>query len=138
MIGIYVILIELDEPNMILAGKNRQFDFQKGFYGYVGSALSGLERRLARHLSSTKRYHWHIDYLLSIAKIRGIICAKTSERKECMAAQTLSLRLSPIVGFGCSDCNCPSHLFFCRDPIALEVSVLDALKSLELIPFVFL
>jgi Uri superfamily endonuclease len=138
MTGIYVILMELDEPNMILVGKNREFDFQKGFYGYVGSALSGLERRLARHLSSTKRRHWHIDYLLSTAEMRGIICAKTSERKECIAAQTLSQRLSPIVGFGCSDCHCPSHLFFCQDPIALEVSVLDAFKSLELVPLVFL
>jgi len=137
MTGIYVMLIELDGPNLILAGKKRRFDFQKGFYGYVGSALSGLESRLGRHLSSTKRLHWHIDHLLSAVKIRNIICAETSERKECMVAQTLSQKLPRIAGFGCSDCNCQSHLFFCRDLKALEVSVFDAFKSLELDPFVF-
>jgi Uri superfamily endonuclease len=137
MTGIYAILIELDRPRVILAGKKLRFDFQKGFYGYVGSALSGLESRVGRHLSSTKRLHWHIDYLLSTAKIRNIICAETSERKECLLARTLSQRLLPIVGFGCSDCNCQSHLFFCQYLEALEVSVFDAFRSLELNFFVF-
>jgi Uri superfamily endonuclease len=138
MTGIYVILLELDGMTGIPVGRKRRFDFQKGFYGYVGSALSGLERRLGRHLSSTKRLHWHIDYLLVNAEIRSIICAQTGERKECMAARTLSQRLLPIPGFGCSDCNCPSHLFFCPDLKALEISVFDAFKSLGLGPFVFL
>ena len=138
MTGIYIILIELDGPNVILAGKKRRFDFQRGFYGYVGSALSGLERRVGRHLSSTKRPHWHIDHLLSTAKIRNIICAETSERKECTVAQTLSQRLPPIAGFGCSDCNCQSHLFFCQDFEVLKVSVFDAFKSLELNPTVYI
>jgi Uri superfamily endonuclease len=137
MTGIYVILIETDGPNVILAGKKRRFEFQKGFYGYVGSALSGLERRVGRHLNSTKSLHWHVDYLLSTAKIRNIICAETSERKECMVAQTLSQGLLPIAGFGCSDCNCQSHLFLCNDLKALEISVFDAFRSLELDPFVF-
>lgn len=137
MTGIYVILIELDGPNLILVGKKLRFDLQKGFYGYVGSALSGLEKRLERHLSSTKKLHWHIDHLVNIAKIRNIICAETSERKECMVAQTLSQRLTPIDDFGCSDCNCQSHLFFCQNLKALEVSVFDAFKNLKLDPFVF-
>ncbi len=138
MTGIYVILIELNRPNSILAGKKHRFDFQKGFYGYVGSALSGLEKRLERHLGSRKRPHWHVDYLLRAAKIRNIICAETSMRKECMLAQTLSQRLPLIAGFGCSDCNCQSHLFFCQDFEVLKVSVFDAFKSLELNPTVYI
>jgi Uri superfamily endonuclease len=137
MKGIYVLLIEVDAPKEILIGKKRRFIFQKGFYGYVGSALSGLEKRLGRHLSSAKRLHWHIDHLLNTAKIRSIICAETGERKECLAARALSRRLPPVAGFGCSDCTCRSHLFFCQDLKALELSVFDALKSLELDPCVF-
>jgi Uri superfamily endonuclease len=138
MTGIYVMLIELERPHLILAGKKHRFDFQKGFYGYVGSALSGLEKRLERHLSSRKRLHWHVDYLLRAAKIRNIICAETGIRKECMLAQTLSQRLPPIAGFGCSDCHCQSHLFFCQDIEALKASVFDAFRSLELHPFVYI
>jgi Uri superfamily endonuclease len=138
MTGIYVMLIELERPHLILAGKKHRFDFQKGFYGYVGSALSGLEKRLERHLSSRKRLHWHVDYLLRAAKIRNIICAETGMRKECMLAQTLSQRLPLIAGFGCSDCHCQSHLFFCQDIEVLKACVFDAFRSLELNPFVYM
>jgi Uri superfamily endonuclease len=134
MKGIYVILLELDEAKDIPVGKKRRFGFQKGFYGYVGSALSGLERRLGRHLSSVKKPHWHIDYLLSTAETRNIIYAETTERKECTLAQTLSLRLPAVEGFGCSDCECLSHLFFSKDQKALEKLVLDAFQRLELYP----
>jgi Uri superfamily endonuclease len=137
MKGIYVILIELDEAKDILVGKKRRFDLQKGFYGYVGSAMSGLERRLGRHLSSMKKPYWHIDYLLITAEIQNIIYAETAEKKECTMAQTLSQRLPAIRGFGCSDCKCPSHLFFRKDYKALENLVFDTLKSLGLYPFVY-
>jgi len=138
MTGIYVILIELDRAKEILVGKKGQIYFQKGFYGYVGSALSGLERRLSRHLTSTKKLHWHIDYLLTFAEIRSIICAETIERKECLAAQMLSQKLPSVAGFGCSDCNCSSHLFFCQNLKALELSVLDVFNRLGLNTFVSL
>ena len=55
MKGIYVILIELDEPRVIIAGRKHEFDLQKGFYGYAGSALSGLEKRVSRHQKSEKK-----------------------------------------------------------------------------------
>lgn len=138
MKGIYVLLIELDGPDTVTVGVKWRFDLRKGFYGYVGSALSGLEKRLGRHLSPVKRLHWHVDYLLSIAGIRNIIYAETGERKECLMAQTLSRRWRSIAGFGCSDCNCQSHLFFCKNLKALEVSIFDAFKSLELNPCVFM
>jgi Uri superfamily endonuclease len=137
MTGIYVLLIELDRPKVVLAGKKRQFNLQQGFYGYVGSALSSLESRVGRHLSSTKNLHWHIDYLLTAAKIRKIICAETGERKECTVAQMLSKRLPWIAGFGCSDCKCQSHLFYCQNLATLEAAVFDVVKNLELDPFVF-
>jgi Uri superfamily endonuclease len=54
-----------------------------------------------------------------------------------MAAQRLSQRLPWVTGFGCSDCKCRSHLFYCKNPSTLETIVSDAFKSLELDPFVF-
>jgi len=138
MTGIYILLIELDRPKVVLVGKKRQFSLQQGFYGYVGSALSGLESRVGRHLSSMKSLHWHIDFLLTSAKIRKIICAETSERKECMVAKMLSKQLPWIAGFGCSDCKCQSHLFYCQDLSTLETTVFDVVKSLGLDPFLFI
>ena len=137
MTGIYVIIIELDRPDVLYVGKKHRFDLQKGYYAYVGSALSGLEKRLGRHLKPTKKLHWHIDYLLNIARIRNIISTETDERKECLMAHALSQRLASKDDFGCSDCNCQSHLFFCSDQKTLETSVFAAFKSLELTPIIF-
>jgi len=137
MNGVYILLIELDRPEVIRISNTRNFDLQEGFHGYVGSALSGLERRLGRHLGSRKKLYWHIDHLLTTASIRKIICAETSERKECTVAQMLSQRLPWIAGFGCSDCKCRSHLFYCQDLYTLDTAVFDALNNLGLNPFVF-
>ena len=134
MVGIYTILSELDEAQEIQVGKRHSFAFEKGFYAYVGSALASLESRLARHLSTHKKLHWHIDYLLHSAIVRAVIYTETSQRMECLVAQALSWRLPSILGFGCSDCDCPSHLFFCQDFEVLKECILDSFKSLNLLP----
>jgi len=136
MKGIYVLLMHLDRASEIQAGK-RRFYLDSGFYGYVGSALSGIEKRVGRHLSSEKRAHWHIDYLLDVAKVKDVICGETAESKECSLARILSQKLPAINGFGCSDCRCKSHLFFCQDRYNLENLALDGFKSLDLHPFMY-
>jgi len=130
-----VILAELYEATDMLVGTRRKYFFQKGYYAYVGSALSGLEPRIRRHLSPEKKRHWHIDYLVEKAKIKNIIYAETGERKECHLATLLSQKLTAVDGFGCSDCRCRSHLFFCSEWQALESFAIDALISLSLEPF---
>jgi Uri superfamily endonuclease len=132
--GIYVILMQLDKVSDISAGK-RRFHLESGFYGYVGSALSGLERRVARHLRTDKRSHWHIDYLLNVAKVTDVICGETVESKECALAEIFSRRLPAVNGFGASDCKCPSHLFYCRDQNDLKNITLDAFRNMALRPF---
>jgi Uri superfamily endonuclease len=124
--GIYVVIAELTRATDIQIGRRRKAHFEAGFYGYVGSALSGLEKRLARHLGNRKRLHWHIDYLLNVATIRAFIYAETFKRKECAVAQALSRKLNSQPDFGCSDCNCRSHLFFCQDLKELYEAVLDS------------
>jgi len=112
MKGIYVILAKLTEPTRLETKSRRRFIIETGFYAYVGSALGGLEKRVFRHLNVQKKHHWHIDYLLDHATIKKIICAETNKKKECSIAQAFSQGLTGVPGFGCSDCRCPSHLFF--------------------------
>ncbi len=131
--GIYILLVQLDRTKDIQTGK-RKFHLEKGYYGYVGSALSGLEHRLSRHLRTDKRFHWHIDYMLNTARIKDVVCGETVESKECTLAEILSQKLPAINGFGSSDCKCPSHLFYCHDQDHLKNLVFDAFKRLKL-PF---
>jgi len=132
--GVYVLILGLDDDRDITVGKRRRYCFRKGWYAYVGSALSGLERRLRRHLSNTKSRHWNIDYLLEGTSIRNIIYAESGERKECDVAQRLSQRLAVVEGFGCSDCRCCSHLFFCSERQMLENTTIAAFMHLCLVP----
>ncbi len=119
--GIYVLVIEV-------AGLERRFGalgrlkLPRGFYLYVGSAVSRrgrlLERRVLRHLKPGKKLRWHIDYLLdqgaysSKAEVKLVAYAETYKRAECSISKLLSRSLKPIPGFGCSDCRCVSHLYY--------------------------
>lgn len=62
--GIYTLVITLTTSATIRAGKLGNISFPEGYYAYVGSALNGLEARIARHLKEDKLLHWHIDYFL--------------------------------------------------------------------------
>jgi Uri superfamily endonuclease len=134
MTGTYVILAELGEARDVQVGRRRKDHFEKGFYGYVGSALGGLEKRVARHLHTQKKLYWHIDYFLNMVTVRAVVYAETSQKKECLIALALSSKLASKPHFGCSDCNCPSHLFFCQDFEILRNTVLDSFKLLNLKP----
>jgi len=134
MKGIYILIIEVDKAADIAVGKRRNYYFQPGYYAYVGSALSSLEPRLRRHLRAEKRPHWHIDYFLKKGSIKNIIYAETTQKKECGLVKQLSLKLPAVAGFGCSDCRCRSHLFFCPEKLFLEKLVDDAFLSIGLKP----
>ena len=112
MKGVYVLLMELKTDKQIQIGKLGKLFFKKGFYAYVGSALNNLEKRIQRHLSLEKKMHWHVDYLLKYANITDVFYKETNEKIECNVARKLAESLKGINGFGCSDCNCKSHLFY--------------------------
>jgi len=135
--GIYVIIAELPRAMDIQIGKRRKDHFESGFYAYVGSALNGLATRLARHLGSRKSLHWHIDYLLNEAAVREVIYAHTSQKLECLIGYSLFRKLAVKPDFGCSDCNCTSHLFYCPDLEKLDKAVIDSFNLLGLNPLRF-
>ena len=120
MKGNYILLLELNESHRISVGRLGVLRFLKGFYAYVGSALNGLESRVARHLRQSRKRHWHIDYLLDRAIIFGVILIPGEEKVECILARTLGQRLLCIGCFGSSDCRCSGHLFFAADESKLE------------------
>ncbi len=115
--GVYILLLVARATESIRVGKLGMVHIVAGRpYAYVGSALSGLARRIGRHLTkSGKKLHWHVDYLLGHLDVRAIYIAPTATRKECEISRSfneLPDHFRPIEGFGNSDCNaCTSHLY---------------------------
>jgi Uri superfamily endonuclease len=110
--GVYLLLIHLPKGRWIQIGGMGYRFFYRGSYGYVGSARKGMRSRLNRHLKNVKRLHWHIDYLLRYGDIEAIVYGLCLSDKECMLADELGRSFTFLSGFGCTDCSCPSHLFF--------------------------
>jgi len=113
MRGVYVLVLSLSRNVVVKIGALGNIRFSKGLYAYVGSAQKNLEKRLMRHLSKVKRNFWHIDYLLEASHARVIAGFATESDKsaECRIARELGKKGLAIEHFGCSDCNCLSHLF---------------------------
>jgi len=134
--GTYCLIIHVNSDITIQIGKKGSFDFGKGFYVYVGSALNSLESRLKRHLSEDKKLFWHVDYLLDDLNVElvEIVFAVDNDKWECALASEVGLEGVEIKGFGCSDCKCLSHLFKFDD---LDESVdicINSFKKLLLEP----
>jgi Uri superfamily endonuclease len=116
--GIYCLVFK-NPACTVTVGALGQVPFAAGWHIYVGSALgSGGLKRLERHIALSqnrdKRPKWHIDWLSKSPyfSLRSAVFAMTEERLECRLAQALGGDSIP--GFGCSDCTCPSHLFYRR------------------------
>jgi Uri superfamily endonuclease len=116
--GVYVLTISVNKDAVIKVGSLGKIVFQKGLYVYVGSAQSNLEERIKRHLRKTKKRFWHIDYLLCkrFVKVETVLYKAVGKSEECEIARSLSRDGGiPIKNFGCSDCDCVSHLFMLKD-----------------------
>ena len=110
------------------------YKFKKGYYIYIGSAMNSLTARINRHLSDDKKMHWHIDYLLKSpnSQIRDVLFNISDKKIECNLASKIAEDGESIPKFGCSDCNCNSHLiYFKRKKDALE-SVKKAYDDLNI------
>lgn len=107
-----MLLVLVASPITIDTGFLGRVRFDAGSYAYVGSALGGFKPRLRRHISKKKTPRWHIDYLTNKASIRSIIVFEDTEKLECAIADALKPQFASVTGFGCSDCDCDSHLFF--------------------------
>jgi len=113
------LIISVSEDFEIIVGCLGKVLFKKGNYIYIGSAKGCLEARLSRHLRKDKKVYWHIDYLLKNEKVRILQIWAIQKSIECWTADIFNkkISLSEIVkkGFGSSDCNCLTHLFYIKN-----------------------
>ncbi|HJJ27391.1 MAG TPA: DUF123 domain-containing protein, partial [Methanocorpusculum sp.] len=70
-----------------------------------------------------------IDYLMMNAVLEKTFCAETDERLECVLSEALGGACVP--RFGCSDCDCVSHLYYRKENPEEEIR-----KALEKLGFV--
>jgi len=132
--GVYALVLE-NSNCIVRIGALGEREFPAGSHIYVGSARgSGGLARADRHvrfaLHRDRPPRWHIDYLLLDPHFApaAVITATTARDYECELARTV--RGSSVPGFGCSDCTCPSHLFYrSGDPVP---EILAAFRSLGL------
>ncbi|MGD0396958.1 MAG: GIY-YIG nuclease family protein [Nitrososphaerales archaeon] len=110
--GTYVLVLQLIRHRTMRVGSLGRIRFARGCYAYVGSARWGMKSRVARHLARKKKQRWHIDWLTTQPAVVPIAVASTMlTGLECRLAAVLSSRADIRVdGFGCSDCECESHL----------------------------
>ena len=115
MKGTYCLIISMKKSEKLDIGHlHNMHKYRKGYYVYIGSAMNSLVARINRHLSDDKKLHWHIDYLLEnkSSEIRDILFNISDKRIECDLASTIALNGEEVPKFGCSDCNCNSHLIY--------------------------
>ena len=110
---VYCLLLNVKKNINVKVGALGTINFKKGEYAYVGSGQNNVEKRIARHVSENKKLRWHIDYLFANpnAELKNAVYKKGTKEVECKMACLLSLTEEPVKGFGCSDCDCYSHLF---------------------------
>jgi Uri superfamily endonuclease len=120
--GIYCLVFR-NPACTVRAGALGEIAFRRGWHVYVGSALgSGGLARLERHVALSRerdrRPSWHVDYLSRCPSFAlcATVHAVTDLRLECRLAAAIGGE--SVAGFGCSDCGCPSHLFYRpRNPV---------------------
>lgn len=131
--GAYMILAHLENDSPIRIGHLGTYNFSKGFYIYVGSAMNGLAQRIGRHKRPEKKMHWHIDYFLKVAKIKKICAIQSGINIECnLSRKILSVGDEiPVPRFGSSDCKCRAHLYFFRKNPAVSGKLRQAIKAMQ-------
>ena len=115
--GTYALLLSSATDAVIRVGRLGDLQLQPGFYVYVGSALGsgGVRARLAHHMRLAERLHWHIDYLHRHTSLEEIwFCYDEKSREHAWARCFAKMPGASVTlaGFGSSDCDCGTHLFF--------------------------
>jgi len=119
--GIYTIILRLENRAKRKIGALGSFRFPRGIYLYTGSACgtgsTSIEGRMSRHEGRRRHNFWHIDHLLGAKswKILAFVYSTTERSFECKAnahIREATQASFPVMGFGSSDCRCPSHLLY--------------------------
>jgi Uri superfamily endonuclease len=113
--GTYALILQSQAKGSVQVGRWGRLEIEPGYYVYIGSAFGpgGVSARVSRHCRETKPKHWHIDYLRDFAiPISAWYSYAPIHLEHAWAhAYAEMVDTTPVVGFGCSDCQCSSHLF---------------------------
>jgi Uri superfamily endonuclease len=124
--GTYLLLLECNNEAELSIGKFGRMNTEPGYYLYVGSAFGpgGIRSRINHHMRRAGRPHWHIDYLRTVAVLVNAWCVY-GYRYEHEWSRSLSKSEAatvPLKGFGSSDCECATHLFYFKSkPVKVEL-----------------
>jgi Uri superfamily endonuclease len=135
--GTYLLLLECKKQTRLSIGKLGDMTTVPGYYVYIGSAFGpgGVRARVRHHRKTAARPHWHIDHLRTTAELLEVYCVYDIryEHEWALALMQNDAAILPLTGFGSSDCNCATHLFyFRRRPQKTELEKLLNIK-LEII-----
>lgn len=117
--GTYALVLASPMKRRVRVRRLGELSMLPGFYIYVGSAMGpgGVRARVGRHRSGARRRHWHVDYLRSATRLEDVWFTHDPTRREHDWAAIVSEDMGgvpPLLGFGASDCDCGSHLFYFR------------------------
>lgn len=121
--GTYALLLACPRSRKLRIGGLGDRPIPRGWYIYVGSAFGpgGLKSRCFRHLRTSRRVHWHIDYLRPAVSLQDVWFTTDPVPREHLWAEVIAGlpgAAIPIPRFGASDCLCRSHLFhFASEPL---------------------
>lgn len=127
--GTYTLVLDRTSAGPIEVGALGDIEFPAGWYAYTGSALGAggfarVERHRAVASGDNDARHWHIDYLLGDDATSVATVVTTAADIECAVARRLVDSVGgTIPDFGCSDCDCCSHLVGCDDYEELVATV---------------
>ena len=121
-------LLHLDQAIKCRVGRLGEHAFKAGDYVYTGSAFGpgGIHGRIQHHLRTSSSLHWHIDYLMPHARLKGILYTDSPVPKECewvTDLQAMNDAFPVIKGFGSSDCHskCLSHLIYIKELVTTRM-----------------
>jgi Uri superfamily endonuclease len=115
--GTYALVLSCRTNARFKIGRLGTMQLQCGYYVYLGSALGprGLRARIAHHQKLSTQPHWHIDYLRAHTRLHSVWLSYSGIRLDHEWARAI-LKVKdatiPVPGYGASDCNFPSHLYF--------------------------
>lgn len=125
--GLYVLILDVEKAFETEVGSLGIHRFHRGRYAYVGSARSGLEARVARHLERHKPLRWHIDYLTTApwVEVRDVVMLDAPPFGECELNRRVIAHAggeATVPGFGATDCreDCPAHLVRAGDDLSAQ------------------
>ncbi len=111
--GAYILLIENKGNENVEVGSLGVVFFPRGRYAYVGSARSGIMRRIRRYFLGPKKVRWHIDYLIRTPSFRVLCILAVPGGEEGEIVKRIQGRFPCMDGFGSTDDReSRSHLFY--------------------------